>query len=91
MSKIGPSLVEMGNKAELELDSGNFVRNGYMTFTMVIANLLDDIYTEEFLDEDMADSDKIVLLYIDKEVKGWNEFINGEIKNINEKNKKVLG
>lgn len=91
MSKIGPSLVEMGSEAEHELDSGMIVRNGFMTFVLIIANLLDEKYIEESLREQSSDCNNIVVHYIDKEVKGWRELINGEIKNMNMNNNKVLG
>ena len=56
MSKIGPSLLEMASKSEYEMDSGNIVRNGFMSFVAVIANLLDDKYIEESLREEGPDN-----------------------------------
>jgi len=82
-SGIGQALVEMGEKAEFKMESERMIRNGYMGLVVNISNKLQKKYE--------GVQSTTIVEYLDNVGEEWRAFVNGELKNSNEKNNMQLG
>jgi len=85
-SGIAKALVEMSEKAFIQMESERQIRNGYMALVVSVSNKLQNRYTEHEKLED-----EVVKEYIDETGEEWRAFVDGELKSSNENNNKTLG
>ena len=85
-SGIAKALVEMSEKAFIQMESERTIRNGYMALVTSISNKLQKRYDGQEKHEDMTVSD-----YLEEVGEDWRAFVDGELKASNENNNKTLG